>query len=257
MEDNRHRALTRGIRIMEVIAQVPGGLTVTELSEVTGIDKSSVSRLISSLVEVGMLARLDSRKVVLTGRVLGLAKGFRTQYNLSEIARPFLIDLRDRVDETVILTIRQRNNTVSIDQFDPEHPFRMVPHVGNSAPLYATAAGRAIMFALPVSEQHRLIDELADAEVEHPEVRLDHAGWAREIDLAQSRGYVWIARSDDVERLAAVVRDRNGRPLAAVSIYGPKYRLNGRLADLGREARLTAGRVARAAYGVRPGEQDA
>ncbi|MDF2991559.1 MAG: kipR [Microbacterium sp.] len=252
MEDSRHRALARGIRILEAIAEARGGLTVTELSELTGIDKSSVSRLISTLVDVGLVARVESRRVVLTGRVLGLAKGFRQQYNLSEIARPHLTDLRDKVDETVILTIRQRSHTVSIDQFDPEHPFRMVPHVGNTAPLYATAAGRAIMFALPVAEQHRIIDELVDAEVEHPEVRLDHDQWAREIDLAQSRGYVWIRRTDDVERLAAVVRDRNGSPLAAVSIYGPKYRMNGRLADLGREARVTAGRIARAAYGVRP-----
>ncbi|MGM7670864.1 IclR family transcriptional regulator [Microbacterium sp. A93] len=255
MDDSRHRALSRGMRLLEAIAESRGGATITELSELTGIDKSSVSRLVTTLADIGYVARVESRKVVLTGRVLGISKGFQTQYNLSEIARPYLLELRDQVDEAVILTIRQRNHTVSVDQVDPEHPFRMVPHVGNSAPLYATAAGRAILFALPVSEQHRIIDELADSDVEHPEVRLDRTSWAREIDLAQSRGYVWIPRSDDVERLAAVVRDRKGSPLAAVSIYGPKYRLNGRIPDLGREARLTAGRIARAASGMRHGEQ--
>lgn len=254
MDDSRHRALSRGMRLLEAIAETQGGATITELSELTGIDKSSVSRLITTLADIGYVARVESRKVVLTGRVLGISKGFQTQYNLSVIARPYLIELRDQVDETVILTIRQRNHTVSVDQVDPEHPFRMVPHVGNSAPLYATAAGRAILFALPVSEQHRIMDELIDSDVEHPEVRLDRAAWAREIDLAQSRGYVWIPRTDDVERLAAVVRDRNGSPLAAVSIYGPKYRLNGRIADLGREARLAAGRIARAASGMRRSE---
>lgn len=192
--------------------------------------------------------------MILTGRVLHLSKGFRQQYNLSEIARPHLIDLRDRVDETVILTIRQRSSSVSIEQFDPEHPFRMVPHVGNAAPLYATAAGRAIMFTLPTGEQHRIIDELADAPVEHPEVRLDQASWAREYELAQVRGYVWIPRTDDVERVASVVLDRNGAPLAAVSIYGPKYRIHDRIPEMGREARQTAGRISRAAFGAGPGE---
>lgn len=256
MEDNRHRALIRGVRLLEAIGEERDGIAITELSESTGIDKSTVSRLVSTLVDIGMVARLENRKVVLTGRVLGLSKGFRVQFNLGEIARPFLVDLRDRVDETVILTIRQRNQTVSIEQLDPEHPFRMVPHVGNTAPLYATAAGRAILFALPISEQHRIIDDLAEADVEHPEVRLDRASWAREIDAAQSRGYVWIPRTDDVERIAAVVRDRNGSPLAAVSIYGPKYRMQGLLPQLGREARQTAGRIARAAYGVRASEQE-
>lgn len=253
-DDGRHRALFRGIRILETIAETRGGLSITELSQLTGIDKSSISRLVSSLVDLGLLTRLENRRVVLTGRVLNLAKGFQQQYNLSEIARPFLIDLRDRVNETVILTVRQRSSSVSIEQFDPEQPFRMVPHVGNAAPLYATAAGRAIMFRLPMSEQHQIIDELASVPVEHLEVRLDHATWAREYELATSRGYVWIPRTDDVERVAAVVLDRNGGPLAAVSIYGPKYRIKDRIGELGREARLSAGRISRAAYGVRPGE---
>ncbi|WP_198663848.1 IclR family transcriptional regulator [Jiangella endophytica] len=255
MDDGRHRALVRGVRILESVAESRSGLTVTELAELTGADKSSVSRLVTTLVDLGFLARLENRKIVLTGRILSLSKGFRQQYNLSEIARPHLTELLDRVNETVILTIREGNFTVSIDQLDPEHPFRMVPHVGNAAPMYATAAGRAILFALPVSEQHRIIDELRDAPVEHPEVRLDRDSWARELELARTRGFVWIPRSDDVERIAALAHDRNGGPLAAVSVYGPRYRMHERIADLGREARSTAGRISRAAYGIRPGEE--
>lgn len=250
-EEARYRALARGLRILEAVADGRGGLTVTELAELTGTDKSSVSRLVATLVDLGFLARLDNRRVVLTGRVLSLAKGFQRQYNLSEIARPYLKELCDVVGETVILTIRQGDYTVSIEQIDPEQPFRMVPHIGNLAPLHATAAGRAILFALPVVEQHRILDDLREAPVEHPEVRLDRATWARELELARARGFVWIPRTDDVERVAALAQDRNGLPLAAVSIYGPKYRMQPRVIELGREARATATKVSRAAYGVR------
>ena len=98
------------------------------------------------------------------------------------------------------------------------------------------------------------MEELADAPVEHPEVGLDHGSWAREFELAQTRGYVRIPRSDDVARVAAVVIDRDGGPLAAVSVYGPKYRMHDGVAELGGEARRTAGRIVRAAFGVRAGE---
>ncbi|GAA3510113.1 DNA-binding IclR family transcriptional regulator [Streptosporangium album] len=253
-EEARHRALARGLRILEAVADGRGGLTVTELAELTGTDKSSVSRLVATLVDLGFLARLGNRRVVLTGRVLSLAKGFQKQYNLSEIARPYLKELCDVVGETVILTIRQGDYTVSIEQIDPEQPFRMVPHIGNLAPLHATAAGRAILFALPVVEQHRILDNLRDAPVEHPEVRLDRESWARELELARSRGYVWIPRTDDVERVAALAQDRNGLPLAAVSVYGPKYRMQSRVTELGREARATAAKMSRAAYGIRARE---
>lgn len=255
VNDARHRALSRGLLILETVSDARGGLTITQLAELTGTDKSTVSRLVTTLVDLGFLARLENRQVVLTGRVLSLAKGFREQFNVSEIARPYLTDLRDRTDETVILTVRQGSFSVSIDQVDPEHPFRMVPHVGNVAPLYATAAGRAILFSLPVAEQHRIMDELQDAPVEHPEVRLDQDAWARNLEKFRANGFVWIQRSDDVERIAALALDRNGGPLAAVSIYGPKYRMKGKLSELGREARLTAAQISRAAYGVRAGEE--
>lgn len=254
-EDARYRSLARGLRILEAVAAGRGGMTVTELADLTGTDKSSVSRLVASLVDLGFLARLENRRVVLTGRVLSLSKGFQRQYNLSEIARPFLRELCDSVGETIILTIRQGDYTVSIDQIDPEQPFRMVPHVGNVAPLHATAAGRAILFALPVVEQHRILDSLRDAPVEHPEVRLDRAGWAKELELARSRGFVWIPRTDDVERVAAVAQDKNGLPLAAISIYGPRYRMHDRVLELGRDARAMAQKLSRAAYGIRAGDR--
>lgn len=250
-DDNRHRALSRGLELLEAVAETPHGMSITELAELTGIQKSTVSRLVSTLVETGYLARREDRKIALTGRVLPLAKGFRRQYNLSDLARPLLLELRDRVGETVILTVRQGDYTVSLDQYDPSSPFRMVPHVGNAAPLYGTAAGRALMFTLPVGEQRRIIDDLEGQPVEHPEVRLTPETWAREFELARTRGYVWIPRSDDVERIAAVVLDQNGGPLAAVSIYGPRYRMHDRLAELGREARRTASAIARAAMGLR------
>lgn len=254
-EEARYRALARGLRILEAVADGRGGLTVTELAGLTGTDKSSVSRLVASLVDLGFLTRLENRRVVLTGRVLSLAKGFQKQYNLSEIARPYLRELCDAVGETIILTIRQGNYTVSVDQIDPEHPFRMVPHIGNIAPIHGTAAGRAILFALPVVDQHRILDDVRDAPLEHPELRLNRAGWARELELARSRGFVWIPRTDDVERVAAVAQDKNGLPLAAVSIYGPKYRMNDRVMELGREARATAHKLSRAAYGIRASER--
>lgn len=249
-DDNRHRALSRGLQLLETVAESSHAMGVTELSELTGIQKSTVSRLVSSLVELGYLSRREDRRVVLTGRVLTFAKGFRRQYDLGELARPHLKELRDRVGETVILTVRQGDYTVSLDQYDPSSPFRMVPHVGNAAPLYGTAAGRAILFTLPTGEQRRIIEALAGQPVEHPEVRLTTETWAREFELARSRGYVWIPRSDDVERIAAVVLDPHGDALAALSIYGPRYRMHDRLSELGKEVRRCAEAVGRAASGL-------
>lgn len=251
MEDSRHRTLARGIAILESVAEARDGMTITDLARINGVDKSTTSRLVASLCDFGYLTRLPDRRIVLTGRVLRLTRGFQEQFDLQKLARPAITDLRDRVGESVVLTIREGNFSVSIDQADPEHNFRMVPHIGNAAPLDATAAGRAMLFALPVPEQHRILAATRDEPVEHPEVRLTPRTLLKEAELARRRGYVWIRRSDDVERVAAVVLDSLGAPLAAVSIYGPKYRMADRIDELGKESKITADAVGTLARGHR------
>ncbi len=251
MEAANHRTLARGIAILETVAAASGGSTISELAEITGNDKSTTSRLVSSLCDFGYLTRLPDRRIVLTGRVLRLTRGFQAQFDLQKLARPLLTELRDRVNESVILTIREGNFSVSIDQVDPERNFRMVPHVGNTAPLDATAAGRAMLFALPAPEQQRILAAIADEPVEHPEVRLTARALPTEAEKSRRRGYVWIQRSDDVERVAAVVLDSLGAPLAAVSIYGPRYRMRDRIDELGRECKQVADSLGMLARGQR------
>jgi DNA-binding IclR family transcriptional regulator len=249
--DPRHRTLARGLGILESVADAPEGTTVSEVAALSGLDKSTASRLVASLCDFGYLTRLPDRRIVLTGRVLRLTKGFQEQFDLQKLARPAMTELRDKVGESVILTIREGNFSVSIDQVDPEQNFRMVPHIGNTAPLDATAAGRSILFALPAREQHRILAAIRDEPIEHPEVRLDPRSLASEAETARRKGYVWIRRTDDVERVAAVVLDSFGAPLAAVSIYGPRYRMRSKLDRLGKECKLTADAIAMLARGHR------
>lgn len=248
---NSHRSLARGLELLETIADAPDGATLSELVAVTGVDKSTVSRLVTTLCDLGYVVRLPDRRIVLTGRVLRLTHGFQAQFDLQKLARPLLTEFRDRVGESIVLTIREGNFSVSIDQIDPEQTFRMVPHIGNIAPLDATAAGRSMLFALPLPEQQRVLEATKDEPVEHPEVRLHPRALRAEAEIARRQGYVWIRRTDDVERVSAVVLDMLGAPLAAVSVYGPKYRMHDRIDELGRECKRVADALSVLARGQR------
>lgn len=240
MDDLKHRTLGRGFAILEAVAAAGEGLSVTELAAITELDKSTTSRLVSSLADLGYLHRQVDRSVILSGKVLRLTRGFEDQFDLQKLARPLLLALRDRVNETVILTVRQGNFTTSIDQVDPLQNMRLVPHVGNTAPLDATAAGRAILLSLPVAEAKSVLRATKEDKVEHPEVRLAPARLDREAERAVAQGYVWIRRSDDLERIAAPVYDAVGMPVAAISVYGPKYRMHDRIPEFGAACRDAA-----------------
>ena len=64
MEEARHRTLSRGFAILEAVAAAENGTSITELARSTNIEKSTVSRLVSSLQEIGYLNRLPDLRVV-------------------------------------------------------------------------------------------------------------------------------------------------------------------------------------------------
>ena len=83
--------------LLEAVSEERHGITVTELSRATGLEVSTTSRLVGSLCDFGYLAKLPDRRIVLTGRVLRLTRGFQDQFDLRELARPMLRELRDLV----------------------------------------------------------------------------------------------------------------------------------------------------------------
>lgn len=239
-DEGRHRTLARGFQILEVVAESSRGMGVSEIAAATGLDRSTVSRMIGSLEAMGYLVRAPDRTLVMGGRILRLSEGFHSQFSLEALARPALESLRDATGETAILVAREGSHSSCIDQADPQHQLRMVNHTGLRTPLHATAGGRAILFSLPDAEQLRILEECGDEPVEHPEVNLTFGQLTSQNTQARRLGYVHIPRSDDIERVAAVILDAIGEPLGAVTVYGPKYRMQGRIHEIGLTCRQAA-----------------
>lgn len=237
------RTLARGLAILETVASAAGGVTVTQLAARAGLDKSTASRLVSALEDLGYVLRQDDRSLVLTSKVVMLARGHREQLDIRRVARPMLERLRDRVNETVYLSVRHGLRVVYVDQFDPARQVIVASQVGKAAPLHGTAMGRAVLFALPPDQQDTLLGELMPLPVESPELALTHEELRREVRLAAERGYVTIDRSDDLSRVGAEIRDAVSTPVAAVGVYGPEYRMRSRLREIGRACRATADEI--------------
>ena len=245
MDEGRHRTLGRGFAALEALAESANGLTVSEVAAVAGLDKSTTSRLVGSLEAMGYVVRQPDRTLILGGKVLRLSRGFRTQFNLKDHARSVLEEVRDYTEETAILAVREGDHSACVDQADPPHDLRMVSHVGLRTPMHATAGGRAMLFSLPEAEQLRVLEASADEPVEHPEVNLTLGQLRKENDRARQLGYVHIPRTDDIERVAAPILDAVGRPLGAIVVYGPKFRMQDRLQSIGLACRKGAGTVSR------------
>jgi DNA-binding IclR family transcriptional regulator len=138
------QTLDRGLRVLEVLAATPGGLTVTALAARVGVNRTVVYRLVTTL-EQHRLARRDAAGLVHVGLgVLALARGL--QPVLRELSAPVLRALAEELGMTAHLTVADGGEALAIAVVEPTWTdFHVGYRVGSRHPLGQGAAGRAIL----------------------------------------------------------------------------------------------------------------
>lgn len=241
------RTLLRGLDVIEALAEADaGGIGPSAIGESVGLDKATVSRLLRTLVEAGWVRQdADSRRYRLSGKILRLAANVRVHLDLRTVAAPHLRALREELGETVHLGIMEDAGVFYLDKLESPNSIQLVSRVGQVLPLHSTSLGKAILAALPDEEREAKIARM-DFVPRTDRTITTAAAFRREIALTQQRGYA----TDDRENeplgacVAAAIIGPEGRPVGAVSVSGPHYRVHSHLESFGEHARATASAVA-------------
>ncbi len=138
------QTLDRGLRVLDVLASAPGGLTVTELATRLEVNRTVVYRLVSTL-EQHALVRRDARGRLHVGLgVLHLASA--VQPVLRDLAVPVLRGLAEAVGCTAHLTVADGDEALALAVVEPSWTdFHVSYRVGSRHPLRQGAAGKAIL----------------------------------------------------------------------------------------------------------------
>jgi len=195
-------------------------LGLQEISERSGLDKSTVQRMVHTLAQLGYLERCAAtRRYALGTAVLDFSFQFIRSHPLVELATPHLIELRKRCDERVDLSLFDGPTIVYVMR----QPSRLAPFyttvVGRRMPIFCTAGGRAILARLPRDEARRIIAE-SPREARTPQTITDIDAIMELIDRARADGYsmaVEEAVPGDITLAGALVNEE-GQPLGAVHI---------------------------------------
>ena len=138
------QTLDRGLRVLDVLAATPDGLTMTELAARLDVNRTVVHRLVGTL-ERHALVRRDARGRLRVG--LGVLRlGASVQPVLREVATPVLRHLAEAVGCTAHLTVADGEEALALVVVEPSWTdFHVGYRVGSRHPLVQGAAGRAIL----------------------------------------------------------------------------------------------------------------
>ena len=161
------QSVERIFQLIEHLAVHPTGVSLQRLAEETGLAKSTVHRLLASLVGLGYVVQDEENgHYRLTLKMFELSSGIVDSMDIMGVAKAHLERLSQRTGEAVHLVIRDGRDIVYIYKTE-SGPMRMSSRVGLRSPLYCTGVGKAILATLPGDElediwTHSNVQKLTD-----------------------------------------------------------------------------------------------
>jgi DNA-binding IclR family transcriptional regulator len=220
-------AVDRAFRILALLKREGHEMTLMEIANATGWHKSSVHKLLVTLMHHGVLERDPSTKRYYLG--ISLAEYGRIALDKLDIrvaAKPFLKELADYSKETAVLAILQRTKMIMIDKREPFRNIRVSPFIGMRFQASATANGKALLAWLP-EEKVREILETEGIPKSSKKAIMDIDAYNADLEETCRRGYA-VDREEvyeGVSGVAAPVFTPGGKAIATLSIVGPEFRM--------------------------------
>jgi IclR family transcriptional regulator, KDG regulon repressor len=223
----RLSSVATAIRLLKAFSEDEVEIGISAMARRLGLAKSTVHRLAVTLVSEGLLEQdRENGKYHLGIALFRLGALVRRRMNVSSEARPYLFDLREKINESVHLAILDETEIMYVYNLEGTHAIRMRSDIGVRKPAYCTAEGQAILAFQPDDIIERVI--AAGLTARTPKTITSAEKFIRELATTRQRG---CAIEDEESELgmisiAAPIRDDSGDVVAAVGIAGPVTRLS-------------------------------
>jgi DNA-binding IclR family transcriptional regulator len=144
---NRIQVIDRAAALLDAIARYPDPVSLKVLGAETGLHPSTAHRILASLADNGFVERTGGGHYRLGLRLLQLGVRLHGDVDMRALALPIMEALRDRLGETINLTIREGDQVVYIEKATPNRSIHVQQLIGSRAPLHVTAVGKLMLAA--------------------------------------------------------------------------------------------------------------
>lgn len=219
------QSVDRALQILDILAR-EGDAGVSEIAEEMGVHKSTVSRLVGSLVGRELVRQNSERgKYQLGFGILRLASSIPGRLSVVREARDVLETLAARYKETVNLAVLRSNYAVNVDQAMGPSTLATYDWVGSLTPLHATSSGKVLLAALPADERDTVLKTVG-LPARTPRTVTNRAQLEKQLLEISRQGYAVVYEEFEIGLSAVAVPIWNhlGNVIAAVSISGPAFR---------------------------------
>jgi DNA-binding IclR family transcriptional regulator len=222
------QSVDRSLGLLELLASYPNGISIADLSKASQLHKSTVHRLLNTLVYKGFVKQNQADNTYkLSLKLFELGASVINDHSLREVASPHLKALRDATGEVVHLVIPEPPYIIYIDKFDSKETIRMHSSIGKRSPMYCTSVGRAILSTYS-DEKIRAIWNQSHIQKLTDHTITEFEPFLHMINQVRQNGYAEDNEENElqVRCFGAPIKDYTGETVAAISISTPIIRLD-------------------------------
>jgi DNA-binding IclR family transcriptional regulator len=217
------QVIDRAASLLTLLGESRKPLTLRELGDNAGLQRSTARRILASLEKHGFCERDRHSRYRLGLRLFQLGSVVQARLELRECAQPHIEGLADETHLTVNLCVPQGTRAVCIDRIEGRHAQSFALTVGGSLPLHAGAAPRALLAHLPETALDSYLRSAEDS-LERFTTRTITSASALRDDVERIRGRGWSHGDEDVTEgfsaVGAPVFDHRSLIVGAISVSG-------------------------------------
>ena len=220
------RSVERALNVLSCFSSDTPELTMTQIAERVGIDKSTTHRLLATLEAKHFVQRDPVTGIYRPGnRLLQFAFLALEKNGLREIALPFMQQLTETYRETTTLSVLDGEDMVYIAVQESPQRVTLAAKPGQRLPAFSTASGKVMIAYSPESLIRKIFQQNLPAYTSYTireSEKMQHV-----LGLVKERGFAYAEQEyeEGINAVAAPILDRNSNPLAAIAVAGPAFRL--------------------------------
>ncbi len=217
----RIAAVERAVAVLDALAGPTAELGTNELARRTGVNPSTVSRLLATLADAGLVEQAPtSGRYRLGVRLVGLGNAVVARLDLRELGRPHLQELVAATGETATLSLPAGDEAVTVDYVQSPASVQSVAQLGRPSVGHATATGKVMLAFAGGEVPAGVLARYTSRTI------VDPSALERELDSVRGRGWASAQgeREPDLNAVAAPVTDGRDELAAIVGVQGPAPR---------------------------------
>lgn len=196
-------------------------LSFLELQKSLGFNKTTLYRVLSTLIDNRYLAKDERGRYELGLNIFILGNRLSKEHHLIKVATPFMKELSQSLGLTVHLGILDGMEVIIIHKTEPNRLIKMVCQIGGSLPAHCTSQGKILLAYSPKETIQRVIDRNG-LQRYTPHTLCTTEGLLRELETVRNQGYAVdnAEHEKNIRCIAVPIFDETGKIEAALSAAG-------------------------------------